>query len=200
MSSKPGWFPWIVAGVLAVVPAFAEAQQPVKLSVFLTTFLADANVKTRGLPWTTGAGLPVKWQSPKPVAAAAYLKQQGFTLSRTGTIRVTVEEAQLDATVEVVGNDAGIQQVSIGWNQLSGPFDAAPRSLGTDGIVLEALKCKRETEGASYGNLVHVVKAPGKTASALWESWNCAHDGCGYGIAILYRKSAVAAIECASGG
>ena len=199
MSSKRGWFPWIVAGVLAVVPAFAEAQQSVKLSALLTTFLADANVKTKGLPWTTGASLPVKWQSPKPVAAVAYLQQQGFTLSREGTARVAVGAEQFDATVQVLGNDAGIQQVTIGWNQLSGPFDAAARSLVADDIVLEPLKCSPEKEGASYGNLVHVVKAPGKTASALWESWNCAHDGCGYALTILYRKSAVAAIECASG-
>jgi hypothetical protein len=178
-------------------PAPVRAQQPVKLSAVILAFLPDAGVPTRGLPWSSGDHLPVRWQSAKPVASADYLKQQGFTLSRTGTVRVALEGGKVqEATLQVAGNQLGVQQVSVSWNVLSGPFDGAARALEADGVSLKPLKCRREAEGASFGNVVHVAAAKGKQATGLWENWNCAHDGCGFGLTILYRRSALAQIEC----
>jgi len=185
---------------LAALQAPAQAQQPVKLSAVVTAFLPDAGVQTRGLPWSTGDQLPVRWQSAKPVASADYLKQQGFTLSRTGNIRVLLDGGKAQAAIlQVAGNQLGVQQVTVSWNVLSGPFDGAARSLEADGISLKPLKCRRETEGASFGNLVHIASAKGKTATGLWENWNCAHDGCWFALTILYRRSALAKIDCAGG-
>jgi len=63
--------------------------------------------------------------------------------------------------------------------------------------MLQPLKCSRETEGYSFGNLLYAAKAPGKTASGLQEGWNCAHDGCTVAMTIYYRKADVEQFDCA---
>lgn len=134
----------------------------------LTAFLADSGVPTRGLPWTTGK-----------------LKLAGI-----GTTPLVV-------TVEVEGIVSGIARSGVYFSQGDWPGEAAEKALITDGLKLSALKCGREKEGASYGNVVYVVKAAGKTASALWVSWDCGQSGCGGGFAILYHRADVTPIECA---
>jgi hypothetical protein len=168
------------------------------LSALLTTFLADSGVRTQGLSWATGQELSIEWQSANPVKIP-YATQDGSTVSRTGTARASLDDGSvIDATVEVAGNEVGIQRVTVSFDapELPKNLVLAEQSLTAACIALTPLKCSRDTEGASYGNLVYVLKAPGKTASALHESWNCAHDGCGAALTIVYRKKDVAAIPC----
>ena len=181
----------------------APAQQATKLSTIITGFLADSGAKTAGLPWITGNALPVKWKTAKPVPATEqYLKNQGYTLQRSGLAQVKVGSQPASTTsIDVHGTDTGIQQVVVGFaNDVgfegSGPFEKA---LESDGITLTPLKCSKDKEGASYGNLVYAMKAPGKLASALWESWNCGQEGCGFSMTIVYRKSDLAQVECSTG-
>lgn len=170
------------------------------MGALVTSFLADSGVATRGLPWTTGDGLPVQWETAEPAAASDYLRNEGITLTRVGQARVAVDSLLRDATVSVHGNVNGIQKVEIlfqvldSW--LTAPIETA---LPADGVALTPLQCSRETEPATFGNVVWVAKAPGKTASGLWMGWNCGHDGCGIALTILYRKADVAAIECVGG-
>ncbi len=174
------------------------AQQPVALSVVLTAFLADSGVPTRGLPWTTGQQLPIQWESSLPVKLA-YQHPQGFTHHRTGKLRLAgAGKTSLIATIEVEGIAAGIARTAVYFSLGEWPLEAAEKALIADGLKLSALKCSREKEGASYGNLVYVVKAPGKTASALGANWDCAQSGCNGGFTILYRRADVTTIECAS--
>lgn len=175
-----------------------DEQEPVKLSAVLTTFLADSAVQTKGLEWTTGNALPVEWESAEPVAPPEYLIQEGFTLSRSGTGRVLMgEQAVVEISLSVVGNEAGVQRVSVIFPLTDVGLDQIEGSLGQDGIVLTPLKCDRKTEGATWGNAVYVAKAPGKTASGLHENWNCGHDQCTAVLSILYRRSDVDTVECA---
>lgn len=67
----------------------------------------------------------------------------------------------------------------------------------TQHFSLTPLKCSMDTEPPSFGSVAWVVKAPGKTASKLGMSWNCAHDGCGVALELLYRRAQLARIECA---
>ena len=173
------------------------AQQPVTLGVVLTAFLADSGVPTRGLPWTTGNQLPIQWESAQPVKLP-YQHQQGFTHHRTGKLRLAgAGKTPLAATIEVEGIAAGIARTAVYFSLGEWPLEAAEKALIADGLKLSALKCSREKEGASYGNIVYVVKAPAKTASALWASWDCAQSGCSGGFTILYRRADVSMIECA---
>ena len=55
----------VIGACTLAAPMPVGAQQPVKLSAVVTTFLPDAGVQIRGLPWTTGDPLPVRWQSAK---------------------------------------------------------------------------------------------------------------------------------------
>lgn len=189
---------WL-AGVfaLAVPLSSARSQEPVAIGAILTAFLADSGVATHGLPWTTGGELPIAWDTDQPVAAASYLQEQGITLTRSGRATVAVDTLVREVTVSVNGNETGIQDVAVGFDELdswlTAPLEAA---LPADGVVLSPLKCSRETEPPSYGNVVWIAKVPGKTASGLWMSWNCAHDGCGIALTILYRKADVEPIEC----
>jgi len=197
--SRSTWFAF--ASSLAVglaAPRAMPAQAPVALSTLLTTFLADSGVRTRGLPWTTGDELAIEWQSATPVKIP-YATQDGSTVSRTGTARASLEDgSDIEATVEVAGNEVGIQRVTVSFDapELPRNLVLAEQTLTAAGIALTPLKCSRDTEGAIYGNLVYVMKAPGKTASALHESWNCGQDGCGAAVSIIYRKKDVASIPC----
>lgn len=199
--SRFNWF--AIASALAVGLAApralpAQSHAPVSLGALLTTFLADSGVRTQGLPWTTGNELAIEWQSPTPVKIP-YTTQDGSTVSRTGTTRVSMNDGSIvDATVEVAGNEVGIQRVTVGFDapELPKNLVLAEQTLTAAGIALTPLKCSRDTEGISYGNLVYILKAPGKTASALHESWNCGQDGCGAALTIIYRKKDLASISC----
>jgi len=70
-------------------------------------------------------------------------------------------------------------------------------ALESDGLQLQPLQCKRETEGASYGNLVDAIKAPSKTASGL--AWHCEAPSPQLlvTLTILYRRADMAQVECA---
>jgi hypothetical protein len=167
----------------------------------LTAFLADSGVRTRGLAWTTGAKLPVKWATPKPVASEQWQRNEGFSLVRTGKVRSDLGNGSTsELELQLLGTDLGLQRVTVILNYP--PEDEKPDPLGSlqaDGITLTPLKCDPKTEGATYGNLVFVAKAPGKTASGLHENWNCGHDQCQWVLSILYRKADVTKVECSGG-
>jgi len=185
--------------IILTTSSITVAQQPVKLSTVLTTFLADAGVQTRGLPWTTANSLPVKWETAKPGAAAEVFQRDGLTLRRAGKFRLSAEGGKVvDAYLEVFGNDTGIQRVQVNVNVDELPLEAAEKSLAADGIQLSPLKCNRKTEGTSFGNLVYVMKAPGKIGTGLWEQWNCSAKECYGGFTIIYRKAELSKVECAS--
>jgi len=106
---------WLVAAAVLDLPfSSALPQEPVKLSTVITAFLPDSGVQTKRLPWITGDALPVTWQSAKPVAAADYLKNEELTLSRTGTAQASMGDGPTqEITVNVNGNDAGVQRVGV---------------------------------------------------------------------------------------
>jgi hypothetical protein len=127
-----------------------------------------------------------------------------MTLARSGSIRVTIGAGDpVEMTLQIYGNPEGIQRTTLGL-AYQGDFDPDPqgrvgRALEEAGYSLGALKCDRKSEGTLFGNVAYIMKATGKTASALWESWNCSGTGdCGLALTILYRKSDLAEVECAT--
>lgn len=60
------------------------------------------------------------------------------------------------------------------------------------------MKCSRDKEGASYGNLIDAVKAPGKTSSGLWWYWDSPKQEMFLTLTLLYRRADMAKIECIS--
>lgn len=195
------WRLWsAILPILAFPLTQARAQEPVDVGALVSAFQADSGVATRGLPWTTGGDLPIQWESAQPVASAPYLQSEGLTQTRTGHVQVAVDSLTREATVSVHGNENGIQRTEIVLQELdswiTGPLATAIPSAG---VALTPLKCDLATEPASYGNVVWVAKAPGKTASGLWMGWNCAHDGCGIALTLLYRKADVDKVECVGG-
>ena len=190
--------------------AVAEPGGQVKLSRVISAFLADASVRTRGLSWTTGAELPVKWETPAEVAADPYSQQRGMTLVRTGQLTTTLgDTVALEMTLVLNGNDAGLQRVTMHFPTLlvSRPDSSGfwvhrgivEQSLKDDGMTLQPLKCSRETEGASYGNLIDAIGAPGKTASGLWWFWQSPMQEPTLTLTILYRRADMNEIECYTG-
>jgi len=199
-------YPLCLIGVLLTLgPLTARAQHPAPavLSAILTAFLADSGARIRGLAWSAGNDTPIRWASAAPVPNPdSWMRKPGLTLARIGTAKAMVGGKERGLNVRVYGNATGIQRVSVSF-PYDGNFeggdirDTVAIQLKGGGLTLTPLKCDRKTEGYTYGNLVYVAKAPGKLASALWWTWNCAADGsCGFDQTIIYRKAELAEVEC----
>jgi hypothetical protein len=204
--------------LVCLVPVLAAAQQSkgrspaarVRLSAVIAAFLADSGVPTRGLPWTTGSALPITWRSPAPVPNSdPNAARRGLTLTRIGTFMGTVgDSAALAMTISAIGSAGGLARVMI-WIQSmevttnargDGYFvtrEMVEQALKNEGMSLQPLKCSRDKEGASYGNLVDAVKVPGKTASGLWWMWDSPRDGPTLTLTLLYRRADMGEVECA---
>ena len=209
--------PLVAAITLAVPGRIAEAQaskapaQQVQLGAVLTAFLVDSGVRTRGLPWTTGESLPIRWSTPRPVSNPdPVMSKQGVTLRREGTVVATLgDTVALEMVVVVTGGQTGLASVTFQPRTLEvskpggGGFfvhrEMVEQALRNQGLTFQPIKCKRETEGASYGNLVDAVKAPGKTASGLWWMWDSPRDGPTLMLTLLYRRADMNQVECFSG-
>jgi len=199
----------LVSGDAAETASAQGAGEPIKLSAVLTAFLVDSGVRVRGLPWTTGSELRVEWESPGPVQNPdQWAAKQGRVVARNGSFTGTIgDSVALAMTINVSGIPAGLAQVAITIPSMEvtnpdGSGFIATRemvetALKNEGLQLQPLKCRRETEGASYGNLVDAVKAPGKTASGLAWHWEAPQQQLYLTLTILYRRADMAQIECA---
>ena len=188
----------VVAAVLLAGTERAAAQDAPSLGTVLAAFLPDSGSAAGNLPWSAASRVPARWASAAPAASAPYLQQEGLALHRAGTLRVSVPPAaSLEAEVELAGAAAGVQRASVSFDVNEVLVRDVEQALRAEGFVLTPLRCDRATEGESYGNVVYTLKAPGKRAMPLWESWNCAHDGCRASLAILYRPADVTKVECA---
>jgi len=192
-----------------IVPAQGQ-RQPVKLATVIAAFLADSEVPTRGLPWTTGSALPVRWQTPGPVTNTdPNARQRGITHMRAGRFLATMgDSVRLPMDIVVTGPANGISGVNMlldsmlvdtgGGNGFFLTREMVEQALRNDGLTLTPRKCDRATEGASFGNLVDAVKAPGKTASGLWWFWQSVQQELQLSLSIIYRSVEMNQVECAS--
>jgi hypothetical protein len=205
----------ILGGLLAasaVSPLAAQLpRESTKLAAVLTAFLADSGVPTRGLPWTSGNALPIRWQSTGPVQNTdPYARQRGITHMRAGVFRGTLgDSVTLPMDIVVTGTATGIAGVNIIPRTLlvetgggAGFFmtrEMMEQALRNDGLMLTPRKCDRAKEGASYGNLVDAVKAPGKMASGLWWMWQSMQQELQVSMSLIYRNAEMNQVECAEG-
>jgi len=185
--------------------------ESVRLSKIISAFLVDSGVLTRGLPWTTGNAVGVKWKTQVPVTNPSVPeRQRGITLARTGNFSGTVgDTVVLPMEILAVGTSLGLARVSIVIpsmlyedNRGHGFFvtrEMVEQALKNEGMKLTPLKCSRDKEGASYGNLVDAVKSPGKTASGLWWYWDSPRQEMTLSLTLLYRKADMAQVECQTG-
>jgi hypothetical protein len=198
--------------LVSAAPAQRPAPTKVPLSAVLTAFLVDSGVRTQGLPWTTGSALPIRWTTPAPIAIKdASLVQRGLTQQRAGRFLGTLgDSVALWMEISVQGAPAGLSAMSVTLDsmEVTGPRgkggffltrEMIEIALKNDGMTLQPLKCKRETEGASQGNLVDAIKAPGKTASGLWWTWWSESQQLKVSLGLLYRRADMARVECYTG-
>lgn len=190
-----------------------QAQQNarvVPLAQAIGAFLVDSGVRTTGLPWTTGADLPIRWETAGPVQTQdQWVRGRGLTHIRTGHLGVSLgDSVTLPITVTVLGIATGLARTMFSFESMlvehadgSGFFvtrQMVEESLQHDGMMLQAIKCSRDTEGASYGNLVDAAKLPGKTASGLWWFWQSVQQELQLSLTILYRRADLGEVECYS--
>ena len=188
------------AVLLCSLAPTVRAQQAVPVAAVIAAYQADSGVPTRGLAWDRGSSLPITWESARPVAAEDWVRQQGLTLSRIGSIRVAISDTLArDAKIALHGNQQGIQQLDLTFESLDSWITAPLEETLQASLTLRPYKCARETEGASFGNVAWVAKAPGRTASGLLMNWNCGHDGCGILLGLRYRRAELDAVECSGG-
>ena len=205
-----GTFPLAIACAANVLLAQPKSANRVKLSAVIAAFLADSAVRTRGLPWTTGNDLAIKWQSATPIPNPDQsARAKGLTLARIGSFIGTVgDSVALPMDITVVGTTVGLANVGINIPSMEvklsggrGFFlhrEMVETAFKNEGLTLQPLKCSRDKEGASYGNLVDAVKAPGKTSSGLWWMWQSPQQAPTLLLTILYRRVDMAQVECQS--
>jgi hypothetical protein len=201
----------IVLALTLLAPSLvAQGRAPnrVKLSAVITTFLADSGTRTRGLPWTTGNNLAIKWQSATPIPNTDQsARAKGLTLARSGSFVGTVgDSVALPMDITVVGTTLGLANVGINIPSMEVSLSGGrgfilnramvETALKNEGLTLQPLKCSREKEGASYGNLVDAVRAPGTTASGLWWMWDSPRQNPTLSLTIMYRRADMAQVEC----
>jgi hypothetical protein len=202
----------LVLAIVAMGPVPAiDAQQGARLSRIIGAFLVDSGVQTRGLPWTTGNALPIRWRTAAPARNTdQYSIQRGMTHTRIGTVRAIVSDSvTLPMTISVSGTATGLAMVAFSFDSLwvtlrDGSGILVHRGmiedgLRHDGVALTPIKCSRTTEGASYGNVIDAVKLPGKTASGLWWFWQSPQQEPELLLTLLYRRADMAQVECYSG-
>jgi hypothetical protein len=180
----------------------------VKLSAVIAAFLADSGVRTRGLAWTTGNDLAIKWESAAPKANPDQSAlRKGLALVRNGTFTGTLgDTVALPMTITVSGTTLGLARVDMTIPSMEVTYsggrgffltrEMVETALKNEGLTLQPLKCSRDKEGASFGNLVDAVKAPGKTASGLWWFWQSPQQESMLSLSILYRRADMAEVEC----
>lgn len=196
--------------LLAIAPVVSAQQpQPVRLSTVLGAFLVDSGVRTRALPWSTGSELPIRWESAGPVATnEQWLRNQGLTHTRAGKFTALIgDTVALPVWINLRGTQAGLAGVSLLIDSMlveqggGGGFfltrEMVEQAIVNEGAQLQPLKCSRDTEGASYGNLVDAFRMPGKTASGLWWMWQSPMQEPQLSLSIIYRRAEMEQVECA---
>lgn len=208
LRSSLGFFLLALTLVARPVVGQTKAGNRVKLSAVIAAFLADSGVQTRGLPWTTGNGLAIKWQSAAPVPNPDQsARAKGLTLARSGTFTGTVgDSVALPMDITVVGTTLGLASVGIMISSMEVSLGGGrgfilhrgmvETALKNEGLSLQPIKCSRDKEGASYGNLVDAVKAPGKMASGLWWMWDSPRQQPTLSLMLMYRRADMAQVEC----
>ena len=200
----------MVSGAPTVAAQANARPAAIKLSDLIAAFLVDSGTRVRGLPWTTGNDLAIKWETAGPVANKdQWTLKQGITHVRTGTfVGAAGDSVALPMTITVNGIAAGLSSVALTTQSMQMDADGGgylvnrelvERGLEKDGVTLQPLKCKRETEGASYGNLVDAVRVAGKTASGLWWHWESPQQAPYLVLTLLYRRADMAQVECSGG-
>jgi hypothetical protein len=194
-----------------IVGTAQGADRTIKLAELIGAFLVDSGVRTTGLPWATGSTTPIRWQTAAPVANTdPNARARGLTHMRIGAVRVTLgDSVALPMHITAIGTATGLAHVTFSFDSLevtlqggSGFFvhrEMVETALKNDGVMLLPLKCRRETEGASYGNLIDAVKLPGKTASGLWWFWQSMQQEMQISLSLLYRRADMAQVECYTG-
>lgn len=186
---------WLLPAILLLPGTSAiSAQQTVQLGTVITTFLADTGVPSRVVPWTIGSRLPVTWQSGRPVKTDA----EGYTLGLNGTVQVALEgHAPVPVTIQLLGNNDGIERVTLAFDWTNPDLDVVEKTLETQGVHLTPLRCNRKTEPKAAGNVLFEARAAGKTSLGVEEAWSCAPAGtCSLGMSLLYRRNDVDTFHC----
>jgi hypothetical protein len=190
-------FPRLLVLCCVLLPGSAAAQAGVTLAAAVSPFLPDSADRAPRVDWTTGAALPIRWASPGPVDAP-YLRAEGMSHRREGTIRLAGSDGPIDGLIVTQGVPTLVMQVAFTWDMEAMVVDSALAGLERAGVGLRPLKCDRAKEGYSYGNAVYTMRIAGKRPQGLHMSWNCgAAVGCSATLTILYRRADVERVECA---
>lgn len=190
-------FPRFLVLCCMLTPGAVAAQVSVTLAAVLSPFLPDSADRAPRVDWTTGGALPIRWASPGAVDAP-YLRAEGMSHRREGTIRLAGATSPIDGLIVTQGVPTLVMQVAVTWDLEAMAIDSALASLERAGVRLRPLKCDRAKEGYSYGNAVYTMRIAGKRPQGLHLSWNCgAAVGCSATLTILYRRADVERVECA---
>lgn len=166
------------------------------------------------LDWDAGSGPEsrIRW-AMQEIRESPEFARGGYAYERIGHVvveldgqpayRMVFQGRQVPGAwrVTLQGPRAGPYQVLVSTEGDAQGLDLdMAKVLVAAGWTVEPYKCRRETEGATYGNLVHVVTPPGGRPLWLHENWNYGQaSGLGIAVTLLYFRDEADKVECVGG-
>lgn len=207
-----------LALALIVFPGTAAAQArsaapvmelPALLEMFLITADAPAGAV---LPWDAGTGPAsrVRWAFTGTAQAQPHQQREGHALQRVGHVAISIrgepayrmmhQQRSLPGAwrVTLLGLPVGAVRVEINSEGDTAEMEMdVPQLLTEAGWKVAPLRCSRETSPAVFGQVVHVVEAPGRRPAWLLEGWDYgAATGMRVAVTILHRQDDADSVEC----
>jgi len=144
--------------------------------------------------WNLGAHPAVRWKSPAPVPAEAYLVNDGLPMSRTGVVHITHSRDTSQRSqwgITLAGSRASPMESSLGTDDDSGIWP--PDALEAAGFKLKEL-CKPEF--ASSGTALYEISAAGYRPAVLAHEWSSGSAGTSRVLTLVYTKQRAAKLKC----
>lgn len=164
--------------------------------------------------WDVGSGPEsrIRWAFPE-VREAPEFPRSGYAYERIGHVIVELDGQPAYRMVFQGREVPGAWRVTL-QGPRAGPYKVVvstegdaqrmaldlPAVLAAAGWRVEPFRCRRETEGAVYGNVVHLVTAPGGRPLWLHESWNFGQaTGLGVAVTLYFFQDEAEKVECVGG-
>ena len=189
----------VVSGAAGNGGAAGLAPGPVIADLTLDTAMPD------GAPAIRAQVGPARWPGPAITyfdgtrQAMRQAVAEGAASWNRARVGITFRRVKLRKNARVIVSIGSMQVTYQNGHGFFATREMVEQALKNEGLQLQPLKCSRDKEGASNGNLVDAAKFPGKTSSGLWWSWQSAQQELSMSLTILYRRADMSEVECYSG-
>lgn len=147
--------------------------------------------------WNLGAHPAVRWKSPAPMPAEAYLVKDGLPMSRTGVVHITHSSDTSQPSqwgITLAGSRASPLETNLSLDRYGESDNGIwPDDLKAAGFKLKAL-CKPEF--ISSGKALYEISAAGYRPAVLAHEWSSGSAGTWMALTFAYTKQRAVKLKC----